>query len=139
MTLTLKHQMRAADGRAVGLDELLAKKNFRHFMKLLNRTVFGNANRNHDKRLLVIPALEKDVHGRWHYHLAIEPPAHMGPEFFQVEIWTCWRRTFWGHDQMHFSATGNDHWLDYMLKIRQAGKIYLPAVQSSASEQEARS
>jgi hypothetical protein len=67
-------------------DEIRCKKAFRHFMSLLNRTVYGSAYRRHNKRLRVIPVLEKSCAGRWHFHAAIEPPAHLDVVDFETLI-----------------------------------------------------
>jgi hypothetical protein len=84
VTLTLK-QIRQADcGAWVKIDEYRCRQTFRYFIGLLNRAVFGAAFRRHQKRLRVLPVLERgEIHapalkvtqrgtsGRWHVHCAI--------------------------------------------------------------------
>ena len=53
------------------LDNIKADKNFRHFMNLLNKKIYGNSHRRFKKSISVIPVLEKSVEGRFHYHLTL--------------------------------------------------------------------
>ena len=50
---------------------------FRNFMKRLNNAVYGNAARRNNRRLRVIPILEKGHDKGWHFHAALEPPARL--------------------------------------------------------------
>ena len=69
-------------------------------MTRLNRSVYGRAARN-GKKLRVIPIVEKDADGRWHYHLAIEPPAHLNPDQFSAQIISSWSKGRWAHRINH--------------------------------------
>ena len=100
-------------------DELQCKKAFRHFMGRLNREVYGAAYRRHNKRLRVIPILEKSLAGRWHFHVAIEPPAHVDIAEFERLIRQCWSRIGWGYEQVLVRSHANVGWIDYMLKPSQ--------------------
>ena len=88
-------------------------------MKLLNRAVYGNAVRRHDKRLRVIDVVEKDGDGRWHIHAAIEPPTHLGAAKFERLIDQSWHGTHWGHCRLQVRHDANQGWVDYMLKFKQ--------------------
>jgi hypothetical protein len=95
------------------------KKAFRRFMNMLNATAFGNAARYRNKRLRVIPILEKTESGRWHYHAAIEPPAHMSREQFTGQVRLCWWKTHWGHRIVDLEFDFNLPWLHAL-----RGKVY---------------
>ena len=56
VSLTLKQ---CVDGTF--LDEIKASQNLRHFMNRLNSSVFGKAYQRFQKRLRVIPVLERDL------------------------------------------------------------------------------
>ena len=75
------------------------------------------------KRLRVIPVLEKETDGRWHYHAAIEPPIHIGFEEFAKLIGACWSRTHWGYEKIQVRQNANQGWIDYMLKPRQKSEF----------------
>ena len=87
-------------------------------MKRLNQCVFGNAAKRYGKQLRVIAVTEKGE-GRWHKHVAIEPPEHLTPEAFEFEIWLCWNRTHWGYKEIDIQRRADRGWVDYMLKPRQ--------------------
>jgi hypothetical protein len=59
LTLNLKQSTRTPDGGFVMVDELAAKRAFKAYMRGLNRRIYRSAYRHHDKRLSVIPILEK--------------------------------------------------------------------------------
>jgi hypothetical protein len=59
VTLTLKQARQADNGAGVKIDEYQCKRAFRLFMNRLNHAVYGNAVRRHNKRLRVLPVLEK--------------------------------------------------------------------------------
>jgi len=107
----------------VNVDEIHCKQAFRHFMNLLNRAVYGNAVRRHGKRLRVIAVVEKETSGRWHLHVAIEPPIHMTFEQFAATIRSCWRKTDWGYDELMVRRGANEGWIEYMLKSRQKSDL----------------
>jgi hypothetical protein len=120
VTLTLK-QARQTDDRKLWIraDEYQCQRAFRHFMNPLNRTVFGKAFYRHGKSLSVIPVLEKETHGRWHYHAAIEPPKHIAAEYFKQLIRDCWDRTDWAHHRILVRENADRGWVNYLLKPSQ--------------------
>jgi len=89
-------------------------------MRRLNRAVFGRGQDRFGKRLRVIPVLEKDHGGRFHYHLAIEPPAGIDGDQFAMKIRDCWKRIDWGYNEIDIQRDADRSWVDnYMLKLRQ--------------------
>ena len=101
-------------------DEHQYKKTFNLFMSLLNRAVYGAAYRRYNKRLRVISVLEKK-NERWHFHVAIEPPAHLSTKDFEnlvLEIWS--KQTDWGYNENKVRYGTHANWIDsYMLKLSQ--------------------
>jgi hypothetical protein len=119
LTLTLKQVLWVDCGRRVAINEDHCRNSFRHFMKLLNRKTYGNAFCRHGKRLQVIPILEKDRDGRFHYHVAIEPPDHIAPVRFSELVQECWSQTDWGYRKTEIRFNADQGWVDYMLKSNQ--------------------
>jgi hypothetical protein len=99
--------------------EIQFKKAFGRFMKMLNRAAYGNAARYRSKRLRVLPILEKAKDGRWHYHAAIELPAHLTREQFTAQVCWCWSKTHWGHRIIDLQFNFNPPWLRAL-----QGKVY---------------
>src|SRR5271166_474024 len=102
VTLTLKQARKSDNGMWVRINLHECPRAFGHFMNLLNRAVYKNAFRSLGKRIRVLPVLEKDLEGRWHYHCAIEPPAHaddtvMDAGTFERLIGDCWSQVHWAY------------------------------------------
>ena len=104
--------------RFIRLDELSAKKTFRRYVNGLNRQVYGAAYRHHGKRLRVIPILEKSADGRWHYHVAIEPPSFMDDTSFGHVAMGLWLNTPLGYGHGDVSVNVDEGWIAYMAKRR---------------------
>ncbi len=118
LTLNLKQVIRTRDDGFIGVDEFACRKAFSRYMRQLNELVYKSAYRQHGKRLRVIPVLEKSAVGRWHYHVAIEPPAYMDAhEFgrFAMSIWLT-QEIGYGFGDVSFDA--DDGWIAYQLKRR---------------------
>jgi len=107
----------------IRIDELECKRAFRHFTNLLNRAVYKHAFRRHGRRLNVIPVLEKERSGRWHYHLAIEPPTHLGSEAFAALIIDCWLKTDWAFHDCLVRQNADAGWNNYLFKLRQKTEL----------------
>jgi hypothetical protein len=107
LTLTLKQARKADDSTWVRLDENQAKEAFRFFLRLLNNAVYGKAARRYEKRLKVLPALEKSAGGRWHIHAAIELPTHHTPVHFDGLIRQCWSQVDWSYDAIFVRDNAN--------------------------------
>ena len=118
LTLNLKQTVVTPSGGFVRIDELTAKKAFRHYMKLLNRRIYKAAYRHHGKQLRVIPILEKSADGRWHYHAAIEPPWFMDANRFGDIAMDVWLQTPLGYGHGEISIDADAGWFAYMAKFR---------------------
>jgi hypothetical protein len=119
LTLTLKQARKADNGVWIRIDQNQCRKAFAVFMHHLDRAVYGNAVRRFGKRVKVIPMLEKDEQGRWHFHAAIEQPPHIDAFRFDELIRQCWPKIDWGYDRIFARDNADRGWLDYMLKPRQ--------------------
>ena len=121
ITLTLKQVRHVVfgqidTGRRIQLDEIKARKAFRHFMNLLNRSIHGRHYREHNKHLRVIAVLEQTFNGRWHYHVAIEPPTHLTNDQFTNQIRGCWRLVDWGYTDTNIEHNVTSRWItSYLL------------------------
>lgn len=98
------------------LNELEAEKNLRHFLNRLNKQAFGNAAVRHNRKIAVIPSLERSPSGRWHYHLSMKNPfpseAHCRRS---VEL--CWAKTRWGYDEIDVRPLFDpEGWVRYITK-----------------------
>jgi len=129
VTLTLKQARQADHGAWIKVDEHQCKRAFQVFINRLNQAVYGNAVRRHNKRLRVLPVLEKgEVRsrslrtcergntGRWHIHCTIELPSHVDAEAFEKLIDDCWAKVDWGYDRVLVRNGTDRGWIDYMLK-----------------------
>ena len=136
VTLTLRQALKSDGGMWMKIDEHQCKRSFQVFMNRLNRAVYGNAVRRHNKRLRVLPVLEKgEVRsralrrfergdaGRWHIHCAIELPSHVDAETFESLINDCWAGLHWGYDRVQVRSEANRGWIDYMLKGHQKSEF----------------
>ena len=132
VTLTLKQARQSDNGVWVKIDDYPCRRAFRHFMNLLNRSVYGTAFRRYGKRLRVLPVLEKGevraralrpcergTSGRWHIHCAIELPSHSMLLLSNDSIRVCWSKVEWACGRILVRDGANAGWIDYMLKGRQ--------------------
>ena len=136
VTLTLKQARLPDRGGWVKIDDYRCRRAFRHFMNLLNRSVYGAAFRRYGKGLRVLPVLEKgDVRaralrswergtsGRWHIHCAIELPLHLDGIDLENQIRDCWAKVEWGYSRILVRDGANAGWINYMLKDRQKSEF----------------
>jgi hypothetical protein len=85
LTLTLRQARKADNGRWIKLDVYECKKAFGVFTHHLDRAVYGNAARRFNRRVRVIPILERSDTERWHFHGAIERPRHLNAiQFYRL-------------------------------------------------------
>jgi hypothetical protein len=110
VTLTVKQALLSDRGGLLALTEIQAKKELRYFMTRLTRCVYGRAARK-GKKLRVIPVVEKEADGRWHYHLAIEPPAHLHVNQFAAQIISSWSKSPWAHRINHIKPEAVHGWV----------------------------
>ena len=118
LTLNMKQSIRTASGGFVQIDESTAKKAFGRYMNVLNRRIYNFAFRRFGKRLRVIPILEKSEEGRWHYHVAIEPPLFMDADSFSDMAMDVWSTTPLGYGHGHVTIDVDTGWIAYMAKRR---------------------
>ena len=136
VTLTLKQARQSERGAWVKIDDYPCRQAFRHFMNLLNRTVYGAAFRRYGKRLRVLPILEKGevrahslcpwergTSGRWHIHCAIELPSHFDAVVLENLICGCWAKVEWAYGRILVRDGANAGWISYMLKDRQKSEF----------------
>lgn len=102
---------------SVSLTPELAVQNFRHFMNLLNKRMYGNAARRHGKRLPVFPVHEGGGSKRLHYHAMIDCPRDDLRDTFPALIDEIWRSTQWGYYQTKVTAA-DEGWITYVTKLR---------------------
>jgi hypothetical protein len=118
LTLNLKQSIPMSTGGFVTIDEVGAKKAFRGYMNVLNRSIYKSAFRHHGKRLRVIPILEKSIGGRWHYHIAIEPPTFIEHAAFGELAMQSWLQTEFGYGCGDIASQADPGWITYMVKHR---------------------
>ena len=123
VTLTLKQAIKSDHGKWVKIDEYECKRALRHFMNLLNRAVYGNAFYRHKKRVRVLPVLEKESNGRWHFHCAIEMPMRLDAVQFEELIGHCWAKVHWGYRRILIRDQADRRWIDYILKPSQKAEF----------------
>jgi hypothetical protein len=136
VTLTLKQARQSERGVWVKIDDYPCRQAFRHFMKLLNRAVYGAAFRRYGKRLRVLPVLEKGevraralrswergTSGRWHIHCAIELPSHLDAVALEKLIRRCWAKVELGYGRILVRDCAEAGWINYMLKDRQKSEF----------------
>lgn len=116
LTLNLKQSIVTTSGAFTMIGELEAKEAFRKFLNHLNRRTYKAAYRHHGKRLRVIPILEKSAEGRWHYHIAIEPPAYAEPAKFGEIAMKEWLASPLGYGHGDVSLNADWGWISYMVK-----------------------
>src|SRR4051812_48944315 len=118
VTLNLKQSVLTPDGGYVLVDEQACKKAFKRFCNSLNREIYGAAHRHHRKRVRIIPILEFSSSGRWHYHVAIEPPEFMDGGELAVLATRCWERIALGYGHGSVCPQADSGWIRYMTKFR---------------------
>lgn len=100
------------------LDDINACQNFRHFMNILNCSVYGNAFKRYQKRLGVVPVLENSSSDRLHYHLVLERPTFITLSEFNDLIVSSWEKTKFGYAEIDIQNIYGDGWIDYITKFK---------------------
>lgn len=111
VTFTMKQRVNGKQ-----LDEIACSRNFRHFLNLFNKKVYGNASVRYGKKVEVIPVLEKSLSGRLHYHTLIKNP--LPEKVFQVEMMMkdIWQKTEWGYREVDVIRKIDNGWIGYITK-----------------------
>jgi hypothetical protein len=136
VTLTLKQARQSEKGAWVKIDDYSCRQAFRHFTNLLNGAVYGAAFRRYNKRLRILPVLEKGEvraialrswergrSGRWHIHCAIELPAHLDAVALETLIRYCWAKVELSYGRILVRDCANAGWISYMLKNSQKSQF----------------
>jgi len=112
VSLTLKQR---ANNKSI--DGISGSQNLRHFLNVLNKRCFGNSFKRFNKKLRVIPVLEKSSNGRFHYHLTLQNPYPENPYKFESMINHTWFKTNYGYRHIHIHRNINEGWNDYITKF----------------------
>ena len=120
LTLTFKQQVNFQK-----LDFNLASSNIRHFMKRLNRMVFGSSAQRFQKGLKLFPVIETSADNRIHIHALIDCPDHIDPSEFQDKIDKAWSKTNFGYHHTHIQPIRDDGWSTYITKFNQKSEYDL--------------
>lgn len=103
------------------LDQQRASQNFRHFMNVLNRKIYGKRFQRFSKRLSIAPTLEHSSSGRLHYHALIKCPTLEENGYSKSKlcsaIKTTWPKTAFGSKQMEIESSVDEGWIDYITKF----------------------
>jgi hypothetical protein len=122
VTLSFKQGVRhERDGQPfwVQLDRASAAQNFRHFMNLLNRSVFGKATERYGVRLKCFAVTEGGADAlRLHYHAVLERPDRISFDDFVITINDIWRSTDWGYNNTTIVSNADGGWIDYITKLK---------------------
>ncbi len=113
VSLTLKQRV---DNKSLTND--ISNQNLKHFLNVLNKKCFGNSFNRFNKKLRVIPVLERSKVGRWHYHLTLQNPFPENPYKFESMINHAWFNTNYGHRHIHIHRNINEGWNDYITKLK---------------------
>jgi len=113
VSLTLKQRV---DHKSLTND--ISNQNLTHFLNVLNKRCFGNSFKRFNKKLRVLPVLEKSSNGRLHYHLTLQNPFPEDPYKFESMINFTWFKTNYGHRHIHIHRNVNEGWNDYITKLK---------------------
>lgn len=111
VTLTMKQS-----SNFQALDSTAASQNLKHFLNKLNRHCFGNAFKRYNKRLEVMPILEKSNWQRLHYHLLIRLPDGVDEATISELIPLFWMETRFGYSENRVETVYSYYWIDYIMK-----------------------
>lgn len=95
-----------------------AYNNFRHFLNILNKKIFGNASIRYGKSLVVFAVLEGTKNKHLHYHAIIDVPLGKDIKDFKKMLRETWLETDWGDEQMKINFNINQGKLNYITKLK---------------------
>jgi hypothetical protein len=87
-------------------------------MNVVNKKVLGARAKKKENRLGIIPVLEKDQKGRFHYHLTIGFPDNINKIQLEEIFLKAWRLSYFGYDHAKAVANPDQGWLKYILKSK---------------------
>lgn len=120
VTLTMRQTIISETGERSFISIDRASRNLRHFLNLMNQTIFGNAYKRYGKRVQVIPIYEQDVDTHLHFHLFIEKPDRLSDLRFESLIRTNWIKSDWGLWSINVQKDADSGWLKYITKDTRA-------------------
>lgn len=95
-----------------------ASSNFRHFLNILNKRIFGNGFTRYGKCMTVFAVLEGTKTKHLHYHAIIDVPLGKGINNFEQMVLETWLATEWGDKQIDVKFNANQGAVNYMTKTR---------------------
>ena len=120
ITLTLKPYCVIPTERGEMRDTLTpiaASRNFHHFLRRLNKSVFGHAAQRYDKSVVVLPMLEgRRTDKLLHYHCAFGFPTFLQDAAIDAKVRCAWQQTQFGNEQIKIKRMATTGWLSYMGK-----------------------
>lgn len=106
----------------VKLTDDLSRKNFNHFLNLLNREIYKNSFQRFKKRIKSYVIQEYDNTHRHHLHTILEIPNHYSVKEFTLLVKQCWYKTDFGDKQVdcYVPKTKEERitWIYYLHKKR---------------------
>lgn len=120
VTFTLKKKINRYESKnsdKVYLDEFKASQNFRYFLNILNKQVFGNGAQRYGLKVDVFPIIEQSDTKHLHYHIILDCPSGIKTNNYEELIRECWAKTDWGDVQMCVKSFADSGWVSYITKI----------------------
>lgn len=118
VTLTMRQAVKSPGGRRTTLTPDLASQNFRHFLNVLNKGVWGKAAERLGKSVQCFCVLEGGADKRYHYHAVLDCPRQDLLEHFPEMIESAWERTDWSYNQSDIQPFCDEGWINYISKFR---------------------
>lgn len=115
-TLTLKRGTKLNGWIVIG-DRIAYSQNLRHFLNVLNRSIFGGMA-HAGWQFSVATFFERSRDGLPHFHLVISKPPHLPHDYFAWLINHLWAATTWGrriNDAVPMVSSG---WIKYITKFK---------------------
>lgn len=102
------------------IDRTRCSRNNRHFFNVINKKVYGNANKRFNKKLTTLPVIELSKNKRLHTHMIIEIPnrKYISNQDFYSLIKTTWNNLDYGYKELRMSTNIDVGWLNYITKFQ---------------------
>ena len=118
VTLTMRQAIQFPDRHRISLTPDLASQNFRHFLNILNRRMWGKAAERGRKSVQCFCVLEGGPNKRYHYHAVLDCPRQDLLEQFPGMVESAWSRTDWSYNQSDIQPFCDEGWINYISKFR---------------------
>jgi hypothetical protein len=115
-TLTLKKGTEL-NGWIVSGDRIAYSQNLRHFLNVLNRSIFGGMA-HAGWQFSVATFFERSHDGLPHFHLVISKPPHLPHGYFAWLINHLWAATTWGRRINEAVPMVSPGWINYITKFK---------------------